>query len=134
VAKSENPYEPREELQLSYDICVGKDVKDVHQRSLATGVISKPIEIPDEGMLTLPFWSTWVQFKTEVNQSLVIDFAKRILSEGFLSNSHIEIDDDWETCYGEAVFNPQKFPDPAGINSPLSFLYQKIIVTYVPNR
>jgi len=66
-------------------------------------------------MLIRPFWSTWAQYKTEVNQSIVLDFAKKIKEEGFEQSSHVEIDDHWETCYGEAVFNPAKFPDAAAM-------------------
>ena len=40
--------------------------------------------------------------------------ARRMRQEGYTINSHIEIDDNWESCYGQAEFNPQKFPDPAG--------------------
>jgi hypothetical protein len=49
-----------------------------------------------------------------VNQSTDIDFAKRIQSEGFEQSSHVQIDDDWDSCYGEARFNTNKFPDAKG--------------------
>lgn len=47
-----------------------------------------------------------------INQSVILDFADQILSHGF-NNSQLEIDDNWEQEYGDAVFNPFKFPDPA---------------------
>ncbi|CAG0879183.1 unnamed protein product [Cyprideis torosa] len=37
-------------------------------------------------------------------------YASEITAHGFL-NSHLEIDDDWETCYGDLRFNPVKFPN-----------------------
>lgn len=65
-------------------------------------------------MLLYPYFSTWAQYKRDVNQSIVIDFAQQIVSRGFEASSHIQIDDNWETCYGEGAFDPIKFPDPAG--------------------
>lgn len=88
-------------------------MKDVHIRSLKR-YYSTPSVLPDLDMLRYPFWSTWAQYKQGVNQSIVLDMARRMIQEGYTINSHIEIDDHWETCYGEAVFNPVKFPDPAG--------------------
>ena len=89
-------------------------MRDVHESALKSGLIPKPSGIPDQLMMELPLWSTWVEYKTEVNQSKVLDFGHKIMNHGFERTSHLEIDDDWETCYGEAQFNPQKFPDPKG--------------------
>ena len=103
-------------FSLKYDLCVGsadETFKDVHQRAI-TKYYAKPRGIPDERMLLQPFWSTWAEYKTEVNQTIVLDLANRIIEEGFANSSHVEIDDNWETCYGEAEFDLNKFPDPAG--------------------
>ena len=102
-------------FRLKYDLCVGNDgetFKDVHQRAQAK-FYKTPIAIPDERMLIEPIWSTWALYKNEVNQSTVLDLADRLIREGFRNNSHIEIDDNWETCYGEHAFG-SKFPDPSG--------------------
>ena len=34
-----------------------------------------------------------------------------IINNGF-NHSHLEIDDNWESCYGDAKFESDKFPDP----------------------
>ena len=34
--------------------------------------LGKPEGIPDERMLIDPIWSTWAQFKTNINQSAVL--------------------------------------------------------------
>ena len=88
-------------------------MRDVHVRALRR-YYKKPSALPDIEMLKYPFWSTWAQYKEDINQTLVLEMARRMLQEGYTINSHIEIDDDWEICYGQAEFNPQKFPDPAG--------------------
>jgi len=51
-----------------------------------------------------------------VNLSIAIDYAEGKNNERRLSinYNHVEIDDYSETGYGEAIFNPEKFPDPAG--------------------
>ncbi|CAG7827351.1 unnamed protein product, partial [Allacma fusca] len=66
-------------------------------------------------MLVYPLWSTWAQYHAKINQSLVLEMARRIVGEGYTQNSHLEIDDNWESCYGEAEFNSKTFPDPAGM-------------------
>ena len=117
VAKYGFPYHKQEELQLRYTVCTGENIKTVHQKSLQNNLIEKPTGLPDEIMLLRPFWSTWAQYKEAVNQSIVLDFARRIQTEGFELSSHIEIDDDWESCYGDATFNTNKFPDVKGLKN-----------------
>ena len=63
-------------------------------------------------MLSFPVWSTWAQYKVNINESVVLRFADDITNNGF-NNSHLEIDDNWEVCYGDAKFDTSKFPDPA---------------------
>jgi len=106
-------------------------VKEVHQRSIKK-FYSSPTEMPDEVMLTRPFWSTWAEYKEPVNQSVVLAFAQRIRDEGFSLNSHMEIDDNWESCYGEAEFDPTKFPDPAGMVRQLKAMDFKVTVWVHP--
>ena len=65
-------------------------------------------------MMSFPIWSTWAQYKTQINESVVLKFANDILDNGF-NNSHLEIDDNWEVCYGDAKFDSKKFPDPARV-------------------
>ena len=62
-------------------------------------------------MFTDPVWSSWAQYKTEINESVILNFAQEIAAQGF-DNSQLEIDDKWESCYGDAIFDPQKFPEP----------------------
>ena len=52
-------------------------------------------------------------YKANINESTILDFAQNIHDNGF-AVSQIEIDDNWEVCYGDAVFDTSsnKFPDP----------------------
>ena len=54
-----------------------------------------------------------------INESVVRGFANEIRQYGFL-DSQLEIDDEWESCYGEATFNKDKFPDVPGMISDLN--------------
>jgi len=98
-------------LKLRYTICSAPNLRAVHQ--IATeNFWHKPRAVPSQRMLTYPIWSTWAQYKSSINQSLVADFAAKIREHGF-DYGQLEIDDKWEPCYGQMTFDPVKFPDPA---------------------
>ena len=44
-----------------------------------------------------------------------------IINHGF-NHSHLEIDDNWEVCYGDGRFDSEKFPDPARMVASLNDL------------
>ncbi|XP_071552492.1 myogenesis-regulating glycosidase-like isoform X2 [Panulirus ornatus] len=104
---------PGTPLTLSYFLCTADDVRKVHEVSFPK-FFSLPKGTPDIRMIQDPIWSTWAQYHTHVNDSRVLDFARAISQHNF-SNSQVEIDDNWETCYGDAAFNPERFPEPQGL-------------------
>ncbi|ODM99332.1 hypothetical protein Ocin01_07359 [Orchesella cincta] len=110
-ARDRPPYTPRSPLTLTYEWCVADNVREAHK--LASRIFfSTPERSVDELMLVRPLWSTWAQFKEHVNSTIVVQFAHEIVDRGFANSSHIEIDDNWESCYGEEAFNTLKFPNP----------------------
>lgn len=112
---SESPYFNFGDSQvwLKYTVCQGNDVRHVHDY-MATEYLARPSDIPDERLFRHPIWSTWAQYKTNITQDLVLEFAASISENGF-SNSQLEIDDKWELVYGDLDFDPDKFPDPRGM-------------------
>lgn len=98
-------------LDFSYWLCSADDAKQM-QTFAAGNLWKKPTWIPDERMMTHPIWSTWAQYKEAINETVVMQFANDIIANGF-DNSQLEIDDNWETCYGDAMFEKSKFPSPA---------------------
>lgn len=46
-------------------------------------------------MIERPVWSTWARYKTEINESRLIEFANEIVANGF-EDGQFEIDDYWE--------------------------------------
>ncbi|XP_067840891.1 myogenesis-regulating glycosidase [Heptranchias perlo] len=96
-------------VELSYQVCVGSDLKIVH-RYMAKKHFKKPEIMPSESMFRYPIWSTWALYKTEVNQDKVLHYAEKIKKYQF-NCSHIEIDDQYSSSYGEFDFDPVKFPN-----------------------
>lgn len=110
VAQKKLPYSTtNERFVLDYFIGVGINPKQVHTKAIKLH-LKKPTNIPDERMVTHPIWSTWARYKTHINESLVKKFASEIEQYEF-KNSQLEIDDDWEECYGSLIINDKKFPD-----------------------
>lgn len=118
IAKNKKPYQVRSKITLDYEIGAFSDPKVAH-KSVVERHLGKPSGYPNEKMITHPIWSTWARYKVNVNEKVVRNFAEEIVKNGF-NNSQIEIDDNWETCYGSAVFDPKKFPDVSKLTSDLS--------------
>ncbi|XP_034664993.1 LOW QUALITY PROTEIN: myogenesis-regulating glycosidase [Drosophila subobscura] len=108
-ATSALPYDPRvTSSKFIYHVAVAKDAKAAHKYAVKT-FLGQPTGYPDERMVRHPVWSTWALYKAEVDDTVIRDFAQQILDNGF-NNSQLEIDDDWEDCYGALTFRKNKFP------------------------
>ena len=76
-AKHDRPYvkpETMDQLTLEYKICSAANVKEM-QLYGARNLLGLPQGIPDLRMMTDPIWSTWAQYKTNINESVVLQFA-----------------------------------------------------------
>lgn len=103
---------PGSNLKLNYKVCHSKtinDVKGIHKMMFAS-FFTKPNGIPHEDLFRYPIWSTWAQYFTNINQSIVLQFTKDIVERNF-NCSQIEIDDGWTMHYGDMYFHPDKFPN-----------------------
>jgi alpha-glucosidase (family GH31 glycosyl hydrolase) len=109
IAKNKAPYRYRDSVQLNYQLGVFTNPKAAHQHIVRTH-LGKPKGHPNERMIRHPIWSTWARFKANVTDDMVESYADEIIANNF-NNSQIEIDDNWETCYGSAEFNSVKFPN-----------------------
>ncbi|XP_067012525.2 myogenesis-regulating glycosidase [Anabrus simplex] len=116
VAKNDAPYsKDRENTTLEYTFCSDENPRLAHEDAIKR-FLGKPTGIPDERMIRYPIWSTWAQYKANINEEIVTDFANQIVKYGF-QNSQLEIDDLWETCYGSLTFDTKKFPDIQALTS-----------------
>lgn len=112
-AKSVAPYPNTIKPTLNYTVCSYQDAREAHEHAIRA-VLGKPSGYPDERMIRHPIWSTWARYKKDVNVTAVLEFAEQILAHDF-NNSQLEIDDDWEECYGALSFRQSKFPDPKNL-------------------
>lgn len=109
-ARNALPYNTRiSKMSFAYHIGVASDAKAAHMYAVQT-LLGHPSDHPDERMVQHPIWSTWALYKTEINEAIIRKFADEIKTKGF-ENSQLEIDDDWEDCYGALTFRKSKFPD-----------------------
>ncbi|GAB6028996.1 hypothetical protein CHUAL_004785 [Chamberlinius hualienensis] len=108
-------------LTLTYDRVVVEPANMTEAWLDFIASVGKPAALPSLKVMHDPIWSTWAVYKADINQSSVIDFARDINRRGF-PVSQIEIDDNWETCYGEEQFKPSTFPDPAAMVAEINSL------------
>lgn len=101
---------------LSYDILVGANIREVVDR--INREIGLPRSTPPADYFKLPIYTTWVEHKTEVSQAKVLEFA-RAIRDNKLPCGVIEIDDKWESRYGDMTFDKAKFPDPKAMTDEL---------------
>ncbi|CAG5059005.1 unnamed protein product [Parnassius apollo] len=109
-AQISDPYSAkRNHTELSYDLWLLPNVKEAHKHAVAN-YLGKPSGVPDYRMVQHPIWSTWAQYSRDVDREKVLEFAQQIREFGF-SDSQLEIDDLWETCYGTLEVDEKKFPN-----------------------
>ena len=110
------PYNPKFSGDLKYDICQIEKLSNstVFLNQLHLYMInkyfSKPLATPDELMFARPIWSTWAYYKKLIDESKLKEYANAIISNNF-TNSQLEIDDKWQTAYGDFSFETIKFPN-----------------------
>nr|XP_039252617.1 myogenesis-regulating glycosidase-like [Styela clava] len=122
---------------LKYRVFLSPDARQTHEYVfLKSGLLKRPQQLPDRRMIKSPIWSTWARYKQNVTQDVVLGYANEIESKGF-SNSQLEIDDGYETSYGDYTFDPVKFPDAAGMIEQLhnkGFRVTTWVTTFVNRR
>ncbi|XP_018572976.1 myogenesis-regulating glycosidase-like [Anoplophora glabripennis] len=108
-AISYGPYINRTRTILKYAIVALDDPKDAHLHAV-TNYLGKPEGYPDERMVREPIWTTWAKYKKGISDKVVLEFAQNILDHGF-DGGQLEIDDNWERCYGAQEFKSTEFAD-----------------------
>jgi alpha-glucosidase (family GH31 glycosyl hydrolase) len=88
---------------------VGRTLREVQQRFVA--LVGHPRTAPSTRHLALPIWTTWARFKQEIDQSRCLQFVREIRAAGFPIGT-LEIDNRWQTAYGDIEFDASRFPDP----------------------
>jgi len=110
-------------------LCANKNVKMATMNVLKT--LQKPKGAPPADVFRAPIWTTWAKMKTNVSQEKVLNFAREIVDNG-MSASVIEIDDKWQSGYGDLEFDSKKFPDPSAMVDHLHSMGFKVTVWVMP--
>lgn len=130
-AQKSLPYSSRRNhTELTYDIWFLSNVKEAHKHAVAN-YLGKPSDLVDYRMVKHPIWSTWVQYSENIDETKTMEFANRILENGF-NNSQLEIDDLWETCYGSLTVDETKFSDLGKLVSDLKNLGYRVTIWIHP--
>ena len=94
-------------------------------------LLGRPAKTPPKTLFTDPIWTTWVEYKMDVTQDGVLKFARQIKEMGY-PYSVIEIDDRWQTAYGDTDFDFEKFPDPRKMIEELHVMGFKVTLWVMP--
>lgn len=62
-----------------------------------------------------PLWNSWAQFYTKVDQDKILDYATDLHDNG-LEGHTVQLDDKWESNYGNMTFDPKAYPDPRAMS------------------
>jgi hypothetical protein len=104
----------RTRLSLKVALAMRDDARSATRAALER--LPKPAAAPNKSLMYYPIWTTWATSHADVTQESTVTVAKQILNakseSGLPNGSIIEIDDRWQSRYGELNFDPVKFPDP----------------------
>ena len=98
--------------RLRVRLLVGEDLRDVHRRFVS--LVGRPVAAPPTRTFSLPTWTTWARYKEAIDQERCATFVEEIVGAGFPIGT-FEIDDKWQTAYGDLTFDPGRFPDPRAL-------------------
>lgn len=104
--------EAKDVAAFEYHLLAGDNILDVFGKLL--DVIGKPQRVPPADVFANPIYSTWTQHPRYITQQKVMEFARQIVDAG-LPTGILEIDEKYQTSFGEINFDPAIFPDPAGM-------------------
>ena len=116
-------------LSIRMTLCATENAAEACKMALRTH--TPPKQAPATEVLRDPIWTTWARYKTKVNQAKVLTYAHEICVRN-LPRSVMEIDDRWQTAYGELSFDEKKFPDARGMVDELHDLGFKVTVWVHP--
>jgi alpha-glucosidase (family GH31 glycosyl hydrolase) len=86
---------------------------------------------PDPALFTGPQYNTWMELPYTPTQQGVLDYIRGLLDAGFPPGV-VMIDDRWSKDYGVWQFDPEAFPDPAGMITTLHDWGCRVMLWLVP--
>lgn len=86
---------------------------------------------PDELLFTSPQYNTWIELIYDQNQADILDYANKIIANGFPPGV-IMIDDNWQEDYGKWNFHPGRFDNPKAMIDSLHSMEFKVMMWICP--
>lgn len=114
---------------LSFDLVIQDNILDCY-RSLR-GIYGTPNQTPPLELMEAPIWTTWARYKDQIDQETILQFAREIKDNHYPYHV-LEIDDRWQSHYGDLVFDPERFPDPVRMITTLKQLGFKVTLWVIP--
>ncbi len=114
---------------LEFEILIEDDIVSCHRALVKK--IGVPKKTPPLELMGAPIWTTWARYKDKIDQDSVLEFAREIQTNSYPYHV-LEIDDRWQTQYGDLEFDPVKFPDPKEMIRQLHEMGFKVTVWVVP--
>jgi len=108
---------PGQPMTLRVALCAQSNIRAAAQMALAA--MPQPKGLVAEDFIRAPIWTTWARYGAKVSEKKVRQFADEIVQRS-MARSVMEIDDKWQSKYGDLSFDPKKFPDP---NSMVEYLH-----------
>jgi len=115
--------------QLSFDLIIKENILDCCRALIED--YGKPDRTPPLELMAAPIWTTWARYKDQIDQETILGFADEIIAHQYPYHV-LEIDDRWQTEYGDLEFDPLRFPDPMGMITKLKNLGFKITLWVMP--
>ena len=97
----------------------------------ALGSLPLPKRPPPDVLFKRSTWTTWATSHADVTQRQVLDLATAVIDNGFIPGV-LEIDDRWQSRYGDLEFDPEKFPNPKKLVDDLHDLGFLVTVWVMP--
>jgi alpha-glucosidase (family GH31 glycosyl hydrolase) len=80
------------------------------------GIVGKPAKSDATyEQYAKPVWNSWAQFYTNVDQAKLLDYATDLHTAG-IDGHTIQLDDKWESNYGNLTFDSKAYPDPKAMS------------------
>ncbi|MDX2521190.1 glycoside hydrolase family 31 protein [Streptomyces stelliscabiei] len=80
------------------------------------GIVGKPAKSDATyEQYAKPVWNSWAQFYTHIDQEKLLDYATDLKDDG-LDGHALQLDDKWESNYGNLTFDAKAYPDPKAMS------------------
>jgi len=114
---------------LNFNFLFSEDLISAY--SAMVKVLGHPEITPPLELMGEPVWTTWARYKDKIDQKTILNFAREIKNHGY-PYQVMEIDNRWQTEYGDLAFEPQHFPDPQQMVDELHELGFKVTLWVIP--